>query len=89
MKDISLRATTISFYLLEVNDMFVRRGFQPPFDPYTTGNKPAVLLKNYEKLELIPNKRNPLKVEMIAAISDYVEDSETLAFDFKIFDWVV
>ena len=60
IKDIYLWATTIHFYLLAVNDMFVRRGFQPPFDPYSPGNKPAVLLKNYEKLEVIPNKRNPL-----------------------------
>ena len=29
IKDISLRATTIRFHLLAVNDMFVRRGFQP------------------------------------------------------------
>ena len=89
IKDISLRATTIHFYLLAVNDMFVWRRFQPPFDPYTPENKPAVLLKNYEKLEVIPNKRNPLTVEMIAAISDYVEVSETLLFKCAIFDWVI
>ena len=65
IKDISLRATTICFYLLAVNDMFVRRGFQTPFDPYTPGNKPALLLKNYENLEVITNKNNPLKVEMV------------------------
>ena len=48
IKDISLRATTIRFYLLAVNDMFVRRGFETSFDPYIPGNKPAVFLKNYE-----------------------------------------
>ena len=71
IKDIYIWATTIRFYLLAVNDMFVRRGFQPPFNPYSPRNKPAVLLKNYEKLEVIPNKSNPLTVEMIEAISDY------------------
>ena len=86
IKDISLRATTIRFYLLEVNDMFVRRGFQPPFDPYSPGNKPAVLLKNYEKLEVIPNKRNPLTVEMIAVMSDNAEVSAALSFHCAIFD---
>ena len=89
IKDISLRETTICFYLLAVNDMFVRRRFQPPFDPYSPGNKPAVLLKNYEKLEVIPNKRNPLTVEMIAAMSDYAEVSAPLSFHCAIFDWVV
>ena len=86
IKDISLRATTIHFYLLAVNYMFVRRVFQPPFDPYSPGNKPAVLLKNYENLEVIPNKRNPLTVEMIAALSDYAEVSEQLSFHCTIFD---
>ena len=89
IKDISLRATTIRFYLLAVNDIFVRRGFQTPFDPYTPRNKPAVLLKNYEKLEVIPNKRNHLTVEMIVAMSDYAEVSEPLSFHCAIFDWVV
>ena len=42
----------------------------------------------YEKLEVFTNKRNPLTVEMIAAISDYVEVSETLSFHCAIFDWV-
>ena len=60
--------------------MFVRRGFQPPFDPYSPGNKPAVLLKNYEKLEVIPNNCKPLTVDMIAAMSDYAEVIESLSF---------
>ena len=80
IKDISLRATTIRFYLLAVNDMFVRRGFQTPFDPYTPGNQPSVLLKNYEKLEIIPNKRNPLTVDTIKAMSDYSEVSKNISF---------
>ena len=58
-------------YFLAVNDMFVRRGLQPPFNPYSPGNKPAVIMQNYEKLEVIPNKSNPLTVEMIAEMSDY------------------
>ena len=65
IKDISLRETTISFYLLAVNHMFVRRGFHPPVDPFYPVKNPAVLLKKYEKLEVIPNKRNHLTVEMI------------------------
>ena len=73
--------------MLAVNDMFVRRGFQPPFDPYNPGNKPAVLLKNYEKLEVIPNKRNPLTVEMIESMSYYAEVSEPLSIHCEIFDW--
>ena len=80
IKDISLMATTIRFYLIAVNDMFVRRGFHPPFDLYSPGNKPAVLMKNYEKLEVIPSKGNTLTVEMISAIFDYAEVSETLSF---------
>ena len=35
IKDISLRATTIRFYLLSVDNVFVKRGFQTSFDPYT------------------------------------------------------
>ena len=31
IKDISLMETTISFNFIAVNDMFVRRGFHPPF----------------------------------------------------------
>ena len=62
INDISLRATTIRFYLLEVNDMFVRRVLQPPFYTFHPSNKQAVILKIYEKLEVIPNKLNPLTV---------------------------
>ena len=62
INNISLRATIIRFYLLAVNDMFVRSGFHPPFDLYSPGNKHAVLLQIYEKLEVIPSKRNPLTV---------------------------
>ena len=88
IKDISLKAATIRFYLLEVNDMFVRRGFRPPFYPYSPENKTYVLLKNYEKLEVIPSNHNPLKMDMIAAMYDYAEVSEKLFFQCAIFDWV-
>ena len=82
-------ATKIRFYLLAVNDMFVMKGFQPPFDPFSPAKKTAVLLKNYENLEVIPNKLNPLKMEIIAEMSDYSEVSEKLSFQFAIFDWFI
>ena len=37
IEDIYLWATTINFYLLAVDDMFFRRGFQPPLDPHSPG----------------------------------------------------
>ena len=48
-----------------------------------------MLLKDYEKLEVIPNKRNPLTVEMISAMADNAEVSAPLYFHCAIFDWVV
>ena len=53
------------------------------------GNNPAAILKNYEAIQGLPRKRNPLTTQMISAMFDYAQVNDKLSFESAIFDWVV
>ena len=87
--NLELRAKTVSFYLHAVNNLFVAKGFKEPFAPGELGSKPAAILKNYEAIQGLPRKRNPLTVQMISAMHDYAQVNDRVSFESEIFDWVV
>ena len=81
-----LMAKTVSFYLHAVNDLFVARGFKEPFAPGELGNKPAAILKNYEAIQGLLRKRNPLTTQMISSMHDYAQVNDRVSFESAIFD---
>ena len=75
-----------AFIWMQLIASFLSRSFKEPFAPGESSNKPAAILKNYEAIQGLPRKMNPLKTQMILSMFDYAQVNDILLFKSAIFN---
>ena len=85
INDIEIRSTTIKLYMKAVNNYYKDHRLAMPFDPKSK-SRAAILLREQEKFESDPARREPIPDLAWVKMAELVEADDPLGFRATIFD---